>query len=157
MNSSSKANWRFRFSPQSVISVDLLGNRNLLKRVQKVMMCDLRLVDFDPFCGFCVSRFVACDRDYYWRQRKTQLWRRLLNFRVRVFVKAQKCTLFFCSNRSLFLEQIWAHVKLQAVKCIQETDISLGNANKRASPWVNNNQNHFQVESTVCNVGKPWL
>ena len=31
--------------------------------------------------------FVACDRNYDWRQRKTQLWRRLLNFRVRVFVK----------------------------------------------------------------------
>ena len=36
----------------------------------------------------CVSRFVACDRNYDWRQRKTQLWRRLLNFRVRMFVKS---------------------------------------------------------------------
>ena len=40
------------------------------------------------FVCFCVSRFVACDRNYDWRQRKTQLWRRLLNFRVRVFVKS---------------------------------------------------------------------
>ena len=37
---------------------------------------------------FCVSRFVACDRNYDRRQRKTQLWRRLLNFRVRMFVKS---------------------------------------------------------------------
>ena len=27
-------------------------------------------------------------RNYDWRQRKTQLWRRLLNFRVRMFVKS---------------------------------------------------------------------
>ena len=40
------------------------------------------------FVCFCVSRFVACDRNYDWRQRKTQLWRRLLNFRVRMFVKS---------------------------------------------------------------------
>ena len=39
------------------------------------------------FLCFCVSRFVACDRNYDWRQRKTQLWKRLLNFRVRMFVK----------------------------------------------------------------------
>ena len=39
-------------------------------------------------CVFCVSRFVACDRNYEWRQPKTQLWRRLLNFRVRVFLKS---------------------------------------------------------------------
>ena len=37
---------------------------------------------------FCVSRFVACDRNYEWRQRKTQLCRRLLNFKVRMFVKS---------------------------------------------------------------------
>ena len=36
----------------------------------------------------CVSRFAVCDRNYDWRQRKTQLWRRLLNFRVRMFVKS---------------------------------------------------------------------
>ena len=40
------------------------------------------------FVCFCVSRFVACDRNYDWRQRKTQSWRRLLNFRVRVFMKS---------------------------------------------------------------------
>ena len=39
------------------------------------------------FLCFCVSRFVACDRNYDWRQRKTQLWKRLLNLRVRMFVK----------------------------------------------------------------------
>ena len=40
------------------------------------------------FVCFCVSRFVACDRNYDWRQRKTQLRRRLLNFSVRMFVKS---------------------------------------------------------------------
>ena len=44
---------------------DLLGSRSLLQRVQKVMVCDLRLVDFDPF-SVCLM---------------------LLNFRVRVFLK----------------------------------------------------------------------
>ena len=39
------------------------------------------------FVCFCVSRFVPCDRNYDWHKRKTQLWRRLLNFRVRLFVK----------------------------------------------------------------------
>ena len=40
------------------------------------------------FLCFCVSRFVACDHNYDWRQQKTQLWRRLLNFRARMFVKS---------------------------------------------------------------------
>ena len=32
---------------------DLLGNRSLLQRVQKVMVCDLRLADFNLFCKVC--------------------------------------------------------------------------------------------------------
>ena len=40
------------------------------------------------FVCFCVSRFVVCDRNYDCRQRKTQLWRRLLNFRDRMFVQS---------------------------------------------------------------------
>ena len=40
------------------------------------------------FLCFCVSRSVACDHNYDWKQQKTQLWRRLLNFRVRVFLKS---------------------------------------------------------------------
>ena len=41
------------------------------------------------FVCFCVSRFVVCDRNYDWRrQRKTQLWKRFLNFRVCMFVKS---------------------------------------------------------------------
>ena len=48
------------------------------------------MMDFYPFYvfKFCVSRFVACDRNNDWRQRKTQLRRGLLNFRVPVFVKS---------------------------------------------------------------------
>lgn len=29
---------------------DLLGNRILLPQIQKVMVCDLGQVDYDPFC-----------------------------------------------------------------------------------------------------------
>ena len=39
-------------------------------------------------CDWCVSRFVACDRNCDWWQRKTQLWRQLLNFGIRMFVKS---------------------------------------------------------------------
>ena len=37
------------FSVLSIILADLLGNRCSFQRVQKVMVCNLRLVDFDPF------------------------------------------------------------------------------------------------------------
>ena len=50
--SSSKANWSLRFSLLSIILADLLGQRTLLKRVQKVIVCDLWLADFNPFCLF---------------------------------------------------------------------------------------------------------
>ena len=82
----SKANWWLRFSLLSVILTDLLGNKTLLWRVQKVRVCDWWISI--PFVCLCVSGFVACDRNYDWRQRKTQLWRRLMNFRVRMFVKS---------------------------------------------------------------------
>ena len=48
----------------------------------------------------CVSVFqgslIACDHNYDWRQRKTQLWRRLLNSRVCVFVKSAVRFQAFC-------------------------------------------------------------
>ena len=50
------------------------------------MVCDWWI--WIRFVCFCVSRFVACDRNYDRRQRKTQLWRRLLSFRVRMLVKS---------------------------------------------------------------------
>ena len=83
-----KANWHLRFSLPSIILVDLSGNRTLLQRVQRswFVICDCWISI--RFVCFCVSRFVACDRNYDRRQRKTQLWRRLLSFRVRVFVKS---------------------------------------------------------------------
>ena len=76
------------FSLLSIISADLLGNRILLWRVQKVTVCDWR-ISIRLVC-FSVSRFVACDHDgnYDWRKQKTHLWRLLLNFRVRVFLKS---------------------------------------------------------------------
>ena len=58
----SKANSCLCFSLPSIILADLLGNRTLLKRVQKTIVCDLWLVDlWIRFVYFCVSRFVACD------------------------------------------------------------------------------------------------
>ena len=70
---SSKANWGLRFLLPSITLADFLGNRSLLQRVQlkasleqfyifnyaaegqqeQVMVCDLWLVDFDPF-NMCV-------------------------------------------------------------------------------------------------------
>ena len=61
-----------------------LRKQNFTSRVQKVMVCDLWISI--RFVCFSVSRFLACDRNYDWRQRKTQLWRWLLNFRVRMHV-----------------------------------------------------------------------
>ena len=48
---------------------------------------------FWSFLCFCVSMFVACDGNYDWKQLQMQLlllilWRWLLNFRVRVFMKS---------------------------------------------------------------------
>ena len=47
----------------------------------------------------CVSVFqgyyFACDCNYDWQQWKTQLWRQLLNLRVRMFVKSAVKTLGF--------------------------------------------------------------
>ena len=81
---------------------------NSFKQVQRVMVCDLWLVDFDPFSVF--SRFIACDGNYYWRQWKTHLWRRLLDLRVRVFVKSSVRFHFWISIshlRWVILTQLW--------------------------------------------------
>ena len=43
----------------SIILADLLGNESFLQRVQKVIVCDLWLVDFDPFCEFLCFK-VRC-------------------------------------------------------------------------------------------------
>ena len=42
-----------------IILADLLGNESFLRRVQKVIVCDLWISI--RFVSFCVSRFVACD------------------------------------------------------------------------------------------------
>ena len=112
---SSKANWRLRFSLPSTILVELLGNRTLLKRVQKVMVCDLWLVDLDPFL-WVPSKFVAYDRNYDWRQRKTQLWRRVLNFRVLWLISSRHWSnrgRYWCAQRRLGRrEKLWPPVFL---------------------------------------------
>ena len=35
-----------------IIVADLVGKKSFLQRVQKVIVRDLSLVDFDPFCEF---------------------------------------------------------------------------------------------------------
>ena len=84
-----KDNWCLQFSLAPIMVTHLLGNRTLLKQVQKVMVCDLWLVDFDLFCLFLCFK-VHCLWSYYhdWGLRKMQLWRQLLNFRVHMFVKS---------------------------------------------------------------------
>ena len=42
-----------------IILADLLGNESFLQRVQKVIVWDLWLVDFDPFCEFVFFK-VRC-------------------------------------------------------------------------------------------------
>ena len=74
---------------QSVTLADLLGNRTLLKRVQRVN--GLWFVSWwisIRFVCFCVSRFVARDCNYDWQQWRMPLWRRLLNFTACVFLKS---------------------------------------------------------------------
>ena len=85
---SSKANWRLRFLLPSIILTDLLGNKLNFNRFKRswFLICDWRISI--RFVCFCVSRFVTCDRNYDWWQPKTQLWTRLLNFGVRMFVKS---------------------------------------------------------------------
>ena len=92
-----KAKRRLRFSLLSIILTDLLGNSTLLHGFKRswFVICDWWISI--RFVCFSVSRFVACDRNYDWRQRKTQLWKCLLNFRVRMFVKStvkSQCSLW---------------------------------------------------------------
>ena len=46
-------------SQTPIILTDLLGNDSFLQRVQKVIVCDLWLVDFDPFREFLCFK-VGC-------------------------------------------------------------------------------------------------
>ena len=85
---SSKANWRLRFSLPSIILEDLSGNRNLLQQVQKVMVCDWWLVNFDLCCVFQCFKVRCCDCNYDWRWQKMQLWRQLLIFIVLALLKS---------------------------------------------------------------------
>ena len=63
----SKTSLNFGFSATSIKAwrlgafwADLLGNRRLLQRVQKVMIRDLWLVDFDSFCVFLSVSRLGC-------------------------------------------------------------------------------------------------
>ena len=50
------------FSVPSIIVLDFLWNTIcLLEQVQKVLVCDLQSVDFDPFGLFLCFKVCACD------------------------------------------------------------------------------------------------
>ena len=67
-----------------IILADLSGNRSVLQRVQKAMVQFWFVIGrFRSF--LCVSRFDVYNRNYNWRQQKTQLWTQLLNCRERVW------------------------------------------------------------------------
>ena len=85
---SSKANWRLRFSLPSIILTNLLGTKLYYNGFKRSWFVICNWWISIRFVCFCVWRVVAFDRNYDWRQRKTQLWRRLLNLRVRMFVKS---------------------------------------------------------------------
>ena len=86
---SSKVNCRLRFSLPSIILADLLKielHFNGFKRSWFVI-CDWWISI--RFVCLCVSRFFAFDLNYDWRQRKTQLWRWLLNLEFACLWKAK--------------------------------------------------------------------
>ena len=70
-----------------IILADLLGNESLLQRVQKVVVCDLWLVDFDPFCEFLGFKvrclWFYCDQN---RARAPQTFASLCLFTCLVYV-----------------------------------------------------------------------
>ena len=91
-------------------------NLNGLRR----SVCDLWLGISIRFVCFGVSRFVACDRNYDWQQQKTHLWRRLLNFRVRVFLKSAVIFLVWVTNHATnrwFLTCL-SYLQLHALKSL---------------------------------------
>ena len=83
---SSKANCHLLFSLLSIILADLLGNRTLLKRVQRVK--GLWFVNGGFQSDLSVSVFQGSLLiNYDWQQWRTPLWSRLLNFTACVFLK----------------------------------------------------------------------
>ena len=81
------------------------------------------------FVCFCVSRFVACDRNYDWRQQKIQLWRRPLNFRVRMFVKSTVMTLIIKDERE------FDHQIIPCSKRESNSQLKTGNSNHWATGY----------------------
>ena len=68
----SNLNQRFMFFPAVRHISGPLGKQKLTSTGSKGHLCRSWLVDFDPFCFFCVSRSVGCHHNFDWQQRKTQ-------------------------------------------------------------------------------------
>ena len=89
--------------------VDLLGNRSLLQRVQKVVVCDLWLVDFDPFCVFVVFELQS-------------FWKRAVSFPILCLVNQGDlcfdvllCDVnFLCFSPQVFLPSYWNMASLDS-------------------------------------------
>ena len=86
---SSKANWLLCFLMSSIILAELVGNSSFLQWVQKVMVCDLWLAYLDLFCVspclklHCFVIVITIDGS-----KKCSCERRLLNFRIRMFLNS---------------------------------------------------------------------
>ena len=88
-------------------------------KVHGLLFCDWWILIH--FVCFCVSsfkvhsqRFIACDHNHDWQQQKAYLWRRLLNFRVCVFLKStavkNTCTVPFKSKLRLNSRSPWESI-----------------------------------------------
>ena len=113
---SSKANWHLHFSLPPVIWVDLSGNKSLLQQAQKVMVCELWISN--RFVCFSVSRFVACHRNYDWRQQKMHLWRRILNSRVKKHSKGNQGFLIFSVEHKIYCPIMYCTLQLYSWRSV---------------------------------------
>ena len=128
---SSKADWCLRFLLLSIMLVDLLGKRTLHKQVQKVMVCDLWLVDFNPFCRF-VCCTICCLWSLLWlpaaKNAIVKVWP--LNFRVCVFVKSA----VNWAHATVQAYSVWLYVIVQGAPkpmsdCPGQVEIQFGQVN----------------------------
>ena len=71
----------------------------------------LWLVNFDPLCVFLCFKVHCLWSCHDWCKRKTQLWRRLLHFRVCMFLKSTVKTVQFTTLKRLK----WWHLKHQSL------------------------------------------
>ena len=109
-----------------IILADLLGNESFLQRVQKVVVCDLWLVDFDPFYEFLCFK-VRCLWSYC-DQNPT------LIFKIFVidFIPGLQTSKFDEANILKIQINFWD--RNSAIKCRVSEELSFPHA-IHAMPW----------------------